>query len=306
MPNPLNRALSTLVAALAAIVVTALPARAHDPTRIGWTELDYEASKLGFEVESRLEMRRMPVAEMRAALVDPGPGDWLPAPETGGWLVRLTTEGLGRRSELELILEASGRSLQRTQIETGRRLKDHRNRTHRFAPAAVHVGTLKPTREEVGRPALEWSVRSDWLESLPAATGGEVVLGQATGLFYTLGAADLLEPGDRVTAHVLSKGKVMAVDLVVEGREPVDIDLVEVSERGERRRRERLDALRIRLTGRGLGDDAEASDFRFLGMRGEVEVLLDPVTRAPVEISGRVGWLGRARVRLERLVLGRH
>lgn len=290
---------------LTALLPSAVPA-GYDPRRIGWSELHFEAAKLGFRIESRLEIRRLSPGEMNAALIDPGPGAWLKAPVGGGWLVNLDTSGLGKHSRLDLILDAHGRSLQRTQVETGRRLKDNRDRTLRFAPGAVHVGTRRPTRDEVGRPSTEWSDRSEWLQELSPELVGDAVLGQATGLFYTLAAAELLERGDRVTTHVLSKGRVMEVDLVVEARERLEVDFVEAGPAGERLRHETIDTLRVRLSGMGVEDDVDDSDFRFLGMRGEIDVHLDPTTRAPVQISGRVGWLGRAKVRLQRLVLGRH
>lgn len=264
------------------------------------------ASKFGFSIESRLQIRRMSAAELRSALIDPGPGEWLPAPETGGWLVQLNTRGLGKRSRLDLMLDSRGGSLQRTQVETGRRHKDHRNRTHRFARTAVHIGTQKPTRDEIVKAPAEWSDRSEWVQELPTGLSDDAVLGQATGLFFTLGASDLSEPGDRVTTYVLSKGRVMEVELVVEARERVKVDLVEVAESSRRRRNEEIETLRIRLSGRGVDQDTNETDFRFLGLRGAVRVYLDTATRAPVLITGRVGWLGRARIRLRHLVLGRH
>ncbi len=295
--------LSLLLAAV--LLPSAALASAPDPRRIGWSELRFEASKLGLSLESRLELRRMTAAEIRQRLIDPGTGEWLPAPSAGGWLLQLETEGLGKHSRLDLMLDSRGGALQRTQLETGRRHKDHRNRVLRFARDGVHVDSRKPTKREVDAPSEEWSNCSDWLLELPPL-GADAVLGQATGLFFTLGAADLAEPGDRVTTYVLSKGRVMAVDLVVEARETIEVDLVEVDNGRSRRRNGELETLRVRVGGRGVEPQTRDTDFRFLGMRGDVRVFLDVATRAPVLIIGRVGWLGRAKVRLRTLVLGRH
>lgn len=308
MTQPQALSLATLVTLLALLATPSPAAGGYDPSRIGWTELHYKASKLGFSIESRLRLRRMSPAELSRRLIDPGAGEWLSAPETGGWLLGLETTGLGRRSRLELLLDPEGGSLQRTQIETGRRRKDHRNRTHRFSRSAIHIGTRKPTRSELDAPASSWSDRSEWRLEIPPEISGRAPLGQATGIFYALAAAALSEPGDRATTHVLSKGRIMEVELVVEAHEGVELDFVEVEAggRGERSRNGRLETLRVRVSGRELGGDAEGTALRFLGLRGDVRVHLDTATRAPVQITGRAGWLGEARVKLRRLVLGRH
>lgn len=291
----------------AALLLLALaPAAAAgelDSGRIGWSELAFKASKLGFSVETTLSIRKLSAAELERRLIEPGPGDWLPAPETGGWLLELDSEGLGRRSRLDLILDTRGAALQRTQVETGRQQRRNRSRTYRFGPTAVHIDTRRPDRSQRGVDPSAWSDRSEWLLELPREPRGG--LGLASGLFFTLAAAELLEPGDRATTYVLSKGRVMEVELTVEARERLPIDHAETDDAGTRKRDGELDTLRILLRGRGVGADAAEDEFRFLGMRGDVRVYLDAATRAPVLISGRLGWLGRAKVRLREVVLAR-
>ncbi len=295
------------VAGLAALLLAPTVAQGElRAERIGWTELHYRASKLGFSVESRLELRAMDQPEIARALVDTVPGNWLPAPAQGGWLLHLETDGLGKHSRLELLIDRYGRSIQQTQVETGRRLKDHRDRTYRFGRDAVHTNTRKPKAEEVRSPHSAWSERSDWTQRLPDELPRDLVLGQSTGLFYTLAAAELNAPGDRVRTHVFAKGRVMQIDLVVEERELVCSEHLEEDDSGSRRRAEPVKALRIRLSARGLGQHSGDGDFRFMGLKGKVHVYVDEETRAPILITGRIGWLGRAKVKLERLVLGSH
>ncbi len=305
MPSPSTSVHSqpAPLAALLALALLAAPATAGDGGKIGWSELDYRASKLGFSLEARVEIHELSQAELSRALVDPGPGEWLPAPAAGGWRIRLESSGLGRRSDLDLLLDADGGSLQRTQVETGRRPKDHRDRTQRFSRRAVHVGTTRPGDDELGKTPADWSERSEWLFEIPEGLPADAVLGQSTGLFYTLAVADLTRPGDRTVAYVLGKGRVTEVELTVEAWELVQVDFVEVDAAGAARRRDQgLPTIRVRLGGRELGEDAGRSDFRFLGLGGDVHVFLDPATRAPVLITGDVGWLGRAQVKLQRLV----
>lgn len=280
-----------------------LPAAAgseYRPERIRWSELHYEAKKLGFSIEAELQLKRLDAVGLRRELVEPRPGAWFEAPTAGGWRLDLATAGLGKRSELALLVDREGRSLQRVQIETGRRLKDHRNRTHRFGDGAVHVRTLRPTDSERDAPADRWSQRDDWVPELPAGVHPT----QSTGLFYTLAAADLDRPGDHLSTHIFAKHAVSQVDLTVEALESIDVEFDEVAGATTRRREERMPALRIRLDGQMLDADESDSDFRFLGLKGTVHVYVDPVTRAPLLITGKIGWVGRAKVKLRRLVLG--
>lgn len=301
-PTRIPRSLPPLLLAALAL----LPSHAaggYDARRIGWSELDFRVSKFGLALESRVRLREMSQAELSRALVDPGPGAWLPAPERGGWMIRLETTGLGRRSDLDLLLDSEGGSLQRTQVETGRRHKDHHDRTQRFSRTAVHIDTRKPALDELEKAPAQWSERSQSVFEIPAGLPQGAVLGQSSGLFYTLAAAELVKPGDRTVAYVLGKGRVTEVELAVEALELLPVDFVEVDAAGPRRRKDKVVTLRVRLNGRGVGSGADHGDFRFLGLRGDIHVYLDIESRAPVLITGDFGWLGPVQIKLQRLVL---
>ena len=290
---------AALVAALSWLAPISAGAE-YRPERIRWSELHFQARKLGFSIEAQLSLHHLSSADLSPALVQPTAGRWLEPPASGGWQLGLDTAGLGKRSQLSLLVDRDGRSLQRVQVERGRRLKDHHHRTHRFGDGSVHIRTFKPKAGEESSEPKAWSNLDDWVQELP----GGIRPGQSTGLFYTLAAGDLNRPGDRLTTWVLAKNGVSEVDLEVEAREIVAVDFVEVDGAASRRRSESIPALRIRVSGSRLEDDEADSGFRFLGLRGNVYVFLDEATRAPLLITGRIGWLGRAQVKLERLILG--
>ena len=63
--------------------------------------------------------------------------------------------------------------------------------------------------------------------------------------------------------------------------------------------RGRTDAIRIAIRGLpAAGDDG--NELTLFGMT-DVELLLDPVTRAPLELRGRIGLFGIVHFRLDRL-----
>ena len=56
----------------------------------------------------------------------------------------------------------------------------------------------------------------------------------------------------------------------------------------------------------GGGDAAakpKAGKIKLLGLEGDVTMLIDPVRRIPLEVSGRVQYLGRVTIRLLEAVL---
>ena len=61
----------------------------------------------------------------------------------------------------------------------------------------------------------------------------------------------------------------------------------------------KLDAIRVAIRGRPLGN-GDNGELTLLGMR-DVELLLDPTTRAPLELRGRVAIFGGVTFELQRL-----
>jgi hypothetical protein len=91
----------------------------------------------------------------------------------------------------------------------------------------------------------------------------------------------------------------------VTGTRAVKVDFVETSAAsGTRRRQERIEAIALRL--RGVPMDAPGDDdepFELLGLRGDLELLLDPQTRVPLQLKGRVKIAGPLTVRLREAML---
>ena len=95
----------------------------------------------------------------------------------------------------------------------------------------------------------------------------------------------------------------MRVELVVQGTTEIEVDYTEVTDAGERDIKGRREVVQIRLDGSPVGEQGSERDFQFLGLRGDVEIFLEPNRRVPLQISGRIRYVGKGHVRLQRVRL---
>ena len=277
----------------------------YDPSRVQWSRLEFRASKLLVTASSEVEISSQPSTRARRQWLTPNQGT--PVEPSGPEVihVELGSKLLGKTSDLDLWLDpVSGAAFQRTQLETGKKVRHHRHRSLRFTDEGVLSSTYRATEETVDRPYDQWT-QSESFETYPLNLPRQEVVGEPSGLFYLLAVAPLEGPGDQALTYVFSKGQVMRVMLAVEEWTEVGVDhLVSgPSLPDEARVKERRRVMRIRLDGQPLVDHDSGVDFEFLGLKGDVEVFLDPERRYPVQISGDIKRAGRGNVRLQRVVL---
>lgn len=274
-----------------------------DPARVRWSRLDLRASKLAVTATSEVGIRTESVSQ--------AVGRWLGSPAgqplmpEGSEVVRieLRSEILGKSSELDLWVDRfSGAAIQRSQLETGKKVRQHRHRSLRFTDTGVFNSTYRAADDTVEKPYTEWAL-SESFEPHPVGLARGVVVTEPSALFYFLAVADLDREGDRLTTFVFSKNRVMRVELVVQGTTEIEVDYTEVTDAGERDVKGRREVVRIRLDGSPVGEQGSERDFEFLGLRGDVEIFLEPNRRIPLQISGRIRYVGKGHVRLQRVRL---
>jgi len=272
-----------------------------DPSRVGWSELSYRAKKFIFSAGTELVLSSVPSAQAAAELFTPETGEPRLLGSEGATLLSMETKGLGEDSVTRLWLNpADATALQRDQHSRGKR---KRWRAYRYMSDGVASVTHYPTAGEEGQPREAWSDRSTGMFEYPEWLGDGALVTEPAAIFFVAAAAALDNVGDRIQVPVFSKNKLLLVELEVEGTERLKANYTERSSSGERRVSGRVDAIRVSIDSRALGPEAEEGDFEFLGLRGDVEMWIDPTTRAPIQISGRVPVAGKANVRLQRAVI---
>jgi hypothetical protein len=270
-----------------------------DASRVSWQQARLKASKLlvSMDVDMRIDTHDGPAISPDFAATSEGRA--IPAGEAVTGLTYVT-EALGRHNVSELFLDAqTGAVLQRTAHDTGSRL---RWRRYRFTDIGAMRWTARPSSDEENLPPADWSERSSELRRFPAGMP-DAPLTEASALIYLVAASDLTQPGDRLQmlAYSSSSDVVHRVTVAVAERDKVSVDYRSRQGASGSRRQERVRALRVTIDGQPLpGQDDDA--FELLGMH-DIELYVDPETRAPLLLVGQVSILGEIRFELEELVL---
>lgn len=282
-----------------ALLGSAVPAAAQlDPARVGWTRSSYTASKFGLSSNSEVTLKTVSAAETTAALIASPQGQGLLPHDDANLLLWLDNRALGRDSHLDLWLDPKdATAYQRSQFETGK--KRGRYKVVRFTQGGAFSRRLLPEKGEEKLPRERWS---DVIEEYDRFDLGHGAVTEPAALFYVVAAARLDAPGDRVEMRVLSSHQIYTVEITVAGRERLEVDHVVRSTDGERRVQGLLETLRLVVHPR-LADGKKGDDFKFLGIEGDVELHLDPQTRALVQISGKAPYAGKLRFVLTEVVL---
>lgn len=297
-----KRMLVIVTASLVAQTINADPVQL-DPSRIGWETARFRASKLFFSVDTAVSIDRVMAADVADTLI---------APQTGVGVdlandvmrLRLGTDAFGRHNDMVLFLNTiSGEAVQRVTHETGGRL---RHRVYRFTDLGAYHDTRKPGSEsEEDLPDerwREWTNHSTGLYAYPEEAAGNLIT-EPAGLLYIVGAARLDKPGDYLEMLAYARKRVHRVHIDVVGPVTVKANYKRwsggkgIEQRGERT------ALRLSIEGEPVGAGDPEDEFELLGLRGKMQLLLDPETRAPLLLSGRAKIVGNVTLRIKHLAV---
>lgn len=261
-----------------------------DPARVGWTNLEFSASKLWLSAQASLGVTRRLRDIIAARLVNPLAGNPVPPPPE---VLEITygARGMGRLSDTTLWLDpASTAAVQRMQLDGGSR---KRQRVYRYTDIGAWHETRWPAdRREAELPPENWTERTSGLRAYPPAAAG-LAITDATALLYLVAAADLRKAGDRSEFFTFSRRRVHRVAVTVSGKVETRADYEESTAGSQRRRQGRIEALRLVIRGSPLHEaGGENEQFELLGLQGDIELLLEPASRAPLELRGRARMIG--------------
>ncbi len=289
----------------------------YDPDSVAWSRLEFQATKFFLTARSEVELGTRSPAEARSELLDPtalaplrrdgvasragdARGMGLAPRGARAGVLDIRTRILSRDSRVRFWFDpGDARALQRSSHDTSKNKLRHR--TYRYTRGGVFSRTLRPGDGEDERAHTGWSLIDDNFVGLARAAGGPAVT-EAAGLLYLVPAGDLHAPGDRDRLRVYTRGQVREVDVAVTGRERIAVDYLEVSDRGERAVDGKVETLRIAVRPR-VGEGEDSRDFKLLGLQGDIDIYLEPRTRVPLLVSGKIEIAGSVRLRLRRAVL---
>ena len=290
------RACATILVAVPSVLALAAPSPAQlDEQSVPWTALDFAARKLGFSMRASLEIDSRSAEATASELVAAPEGKVL-RPEGPVEVIRLRSGFLGRNSDITTLVEArDGRALQQEQVDSGKR---QRHVVSRYCEEGVYTLRRVPNEGEEKLPQESWSGESSRWEAYPTWVGDDLLVTDTATLFYLAAAAPLHETGDRLQIPVFTGGNLVLLEMTVRSVDRVNADYESVSESGSSRVRGSVDALRISLDAQHLDPDSREEDLEIMGLVGDVEMVLERAHRLPLELSGRMPYVGKVTVRL--------
>lgn len=268
-----------------------------DASRLTWRTANLSASKFFVSMTVSLDVEEFDSRSAKALLQAPP----LAVPDRGdaGYVaLRYVTDGLGRSSDVELLVDSvSGAALQRVSLETGSRNK---HRVYRLRDSDVLRVTNRPQENEETLRYTDWTRRSEEIYKYPDPPSYPVVT-EAGALIYLAAASSLSVPGDSFRLLALASDEFHVVEVIMAGNNSIGVEYAVDSAQGKSRRKERVPAVRYFIRGRPLSE-ADGGEFRLLGLR-DIELFVDPQTRAPLQLRGRVDVFGRVKFQLDSLTL---
>jgi hypothetical protein len=276
------------------------------PVAMNWRALALRDAGMTGSVTTRIELRALTAAEVQPALLD-APGTVSPR-EAGTRIQELEVASsirslLGAGIELEERLwfnADDGLPLQLVRMRQGSKPSQ---KLYRFGSSQVYRLRRQPAgRAESGQPPEKWSQTSESFYPLPGPDEGCATILESSQLLYLLSSPNHEFSEKPVALCVFDRQRVYRVEFRVLGREPVYVDYLQMAAGQETRIRRTQDALHVALDSRPVGGAHEDDEpFSFLGLSGEIHLLLSDPGRVPLRVRGQVSGFGTIDLELEKL-----
>ncbi len=269
-----------------------------DPELLRWRQATYRGRKLLVSLEAEVEISFPSVEEAGASLEEAREVEALQPSPGRVMAVELESRVLGGQSTTVLHADAGdAAALQRLQVR--RKKNKVRFKTLRFAADGVEIRFHDPAPGEPLHQPEVWSRLTTRFAPHPPWAEDNLEVTEPTALFYILAAAPLAEPGDVIRIPAWSKERLVMMELVVSGWVQIEVDYRRDGEAVTGA----VPALRVLVDAKDLAPSSSDSALELMGLHGAIEVYLDAETRAPLLVSGKVPYVGRAHVHLDSLTM---
>jgi hypothetical protein len=301
--------MQVLVVVLASLSHTAT-AESHTDTITlsspNWRNLELRYAGMIGTVTTRITLGKRPATEIAPTLADVPQqmSPRLPSPRIEELVVNNTIELLlGAGIEILTRLwfnEDDGLPLQLVWM---RQSNDPSRKLYRFGSNQVYRLRSEPgNRTETGLPPGYWSQFSKSFYSLPEPDSECPAVLESSQLLLLLSGQHQMPDGPAVELCVFDRKQVYRVELRTLGRVQVDADYLQIAAGQKTRVRRSLEALQIAITSRPLEGTKEGVEpFSFLGLEGEIQLLLSEPGRIPLRVRGHVPGFGMLNLGLKKL-----
>ena len=277
-----------------------------DRDSVSWQRLVFEGRQAMGKARTQIRLEALTARDASAALIRSPHGE-VAIPDNADVLL------ISAEIEAKLLFERKkwygrvwflsddGTALQRIRHKPGKGASDKRLR---YGPDGVYRRRAEPNnKREAELGADNWTKVRNAFFGYGKGGADCARISDPLVLFYAVSAVGMSQ-GHELDLCVFNKKELYLVELKSTDTERVEVDVTEKRGQSSKRVKRRVDALRIRLKP-SLRDPGlkEPTGFEFMGLTGDLEILLDPQTGVPVGVRGELPVVGKTNFKLTEVTL---
>jgi hypothetical protein len=188
-----------------------------------------------------------------------------------------------------------------------RRGKDDFLKRYRFANLGVFRMQKEPAdKKEAQLPPDEWTDGLDRFYAHDLRQLGCRIASERSILLYVACAAPFSKNQQPLSVCVFGKRQLHRVQVSAGDIQALKVNYIEKRQDAEIAKKGNVDALKITFKTQALASDLGiVENFSFLGLRENIAIFVDPASRLPVQISGKLPKLGSMHLKLSEVELRR-
>ncbi len=277
-----------------------------DRSSLSWRRLVFEGKQAMGKARTQVQLEALRAEDAATALIDSPHGE-VEIPGNADVLListEIEAKFLFERKKWKgwvWFLPDDGTALQRIRHKPGKGASDKRLR---YGPDGVYRRRAEPkNKREAELGADNWTKVWNAFYGYGKSRTDCGRISDPLVLFYVVSTVGMSE-GYEFEVCVFNKKELYRVVLQSAGTERLEVDYTEKRGQSKNRVKRRLDALKIRLRPR-LKDPSlkEPEAFEFMGLTGDLQILLDPQTGIPVGVRGELPVAGKTDFKLSEVNL---
>lgn len=284
-----------LILGFAAIcLIYGLETHAVDLKPPSWKKLNFVTSILFFTAESVIEFDKVDSTSVKPQLSTSKYGEPLLDGKREVNNILIQTKFLGKTSNISLFFESNLNTLQRTQLDSG---KKNRFKAYQFLEKGVYSLRSTPVPGEEQQSYTAWTGRSDEYFQYPTNFNVQKPVIDSSNLFFIMTSGIFKKPGDKVTFTAFVKNRLLDLSMVAQEYVELNVEYIERKNGRKEYLEEEVEVLRISVvphvySGPENKGQKQSSEFKFLGLNGNLQFYVDTKKRLLVQLSGNIDIVG--------------
>jgi len=281
---------------------------AFNPSQVGWTRLLFKGKTFVGKVSVEVQLAFIPPDEAQRVLITSPKG--IPISMESPNVVRLTVHRTIDSTFSSKITEEDKIWFNPIQASVLGRIRLRRGdddflKMYRFTDLGVFRIQKEPAhKNELKLSPDKWTNIGENFYDLDRKQMECAITSERSILLYAASAGEFSNNSQPVSLWAFGKRQLHRVRLSADGLQSLKVNYLEKKQDAEVTKQAKVDALKIALQAQPLDTDLDdMENFSFLGLRKNIAIFLDPTSRLPLQISGKLPKLGTVHLKLSAVML---